>query len=111
MKHDVNLGRAVFWDMQNRLPRSMTSLDWDMNSVYDYYGDYINWYSDELNSFIFPGTTYHSKTWDRIRLNHSFDALSLIEMGLLIILKVINPILTYLYALKRFLHLHLQYFP
>ena len=52
----------------------MTSLDWDMNSVYDYYGDYINWYSDELDSFIFPGTTYHSKTWDRIRLNHSFDA-------------------------------------
>ena len=21
MKHDVNLGRAVFWDMKNRLPR------------------------------------------------------------------------------------------
>ena len=23
MKHDVNLGRAVFWDMKNRLPRSL----------------------------------------------------------------------------------------
>lgn len=59
----------------------MTSLDWDMNSVYDYYGDYINWYSDELNSFIFPGTTYHSKTWDRMRLNHSFDALFIDRNG------------------------------
>jgi pre-mRNA-processing factor 8 len=29
MKHDVNLGRAVFWDMKNRLPRSLTTLEWD----------------------------------------------------------------------------------
>lgn len=28
MKHDVNLGRAVFWDMANRLPRSLTTLEW-----------------------------------------------------------------------------------
>ena len=36
MKHDVNLGRAVFWDMKNRLPRSMTTLEWDnaLVSVY-----------------------------------------------------------------------------
>jgi hypothetical protein len=53
----------------------MTSLDWDKDSVYDYYDDYINWYSDELNSFIFPGTTYHSKTWDRLRLTPDFDAI------------------------------------
>jgi pre-mRNA-processing factor 8 len=29
MKHDVNLGRAVFWDIKNRLPRSLTSLNWE----------------------------------------------------------------------------------
>ena len=29
MRHDVNLGRAVFWDMKNRLPRSMTTIEWD----------------------------------------------------------------------------------
>lgn len=36
MKHDVNLGRAVFWEVRNRLPRSMTSLEWDNSfcSVY-----------------------------------------------------------------------------
>ncbi|CAD7933629.1 unnamed protein product, partial [Amoebophrya sp. A25] len=26
VKHDVNLGRAVFWEIQNRLPRSLTTL-------------------------------------------------------------------------------------
>jgi len=29
MKHDVNLGRATFWDIKNRLPRSVTTIDWD----------------------------------------------------------------------------------
>ncbi|KAJ2491268.1 Pre-mRNA-processing-splicing factor 8 [Coemansia sp. RSA 2050] len=29
MKHDVNLGRAVFWDIKNRLPRSVTTIEWD----------------------------------------------------------------------------------
>ncbi|KXJ94647.1 pre-mRNA processing splicing factor 8 [Microdochium bolleyi] len=29
MRHDVNLGRAVFWDLKNRLPRSVTTIDWD----------------------------------------------------------------------------------
>lgn len=33
MKHDVNLGRAVFWDMRNRLPRSVTTLEWDRSMV------------------------------------------------------------------------------
>ncbi|KAL1981780.1 hypothetical protein VTN96DRAFT_2163 [Rasamsonia emersonii] len=29
MRHDVNLGRAVFWDLKNRLPRSITTIEWD----------------------------------------------------------------------------------
>ncbi|KAK5100481.1 pre-mRNA-splicing factor 8 [Lithohypha guttulata] len=29
MRHDVHLGRAVFWDMKNRLPRSVTTIEWD----------------------------------------------------------------------------------
>lgn len=28
-RHDVNLGRAVFWDLKNRLPRSITTIEWD----------------------------------------------------------------------------------
>ena len=36
MKHDVNLGRATFWDIKNRLPRSVTTIKWDQSftSVY-----------------------------------------------------------------------------
>lgn len=36
MRHDVNLGRAVFWDLKNRLPRSVTTVEWDdtFSSVY-----------------------------------------------------------------------------
>lgn len=29
MKHDVNLGRAVFWEIKNRLPRSLTTIEWE----------------------------------------------------------------------------------
>lgn len=29
MKHDVNLGRAAFWEIKNRLPRSLTTVQWD----------------------------------------------------------------------------------
>ena len=42
MKHDVNLGRAVFWDMKNRLPRSVTTLEWDNSFVSVYSNDNPN---------------------------------------------------------------------
>ncbi|KDD76263.1 PROCN domain-containing protein, partial [Helicosporidium sp. ATCC 50920] len=42
MKHDVNLGRAVFWDLKNRLPRSLTTLDWDDSFVSVYSRDNPN---------------------------------------------------------------------
>ncbi|KAJ1723371.1 pre-mRNA-splicing factor 8 [Coemansia erecta] len=28
LRHDVNLGRAVFWDVRNRLPRALTTVEW-----------------------------------------------------------------------------------
>jgi pre-mRNA-processing factor 8 len=42
MKHDVNLGRAVFWDMKNRLPRSITTLNWDDTFISVYSKDNPN---------------------------------------------------------------------
>lgn len=42
MKHDVNLGRACFWDISNRLPRSLTSLEWDNSFVSVYSKDNPN---------------------------------------------------------------------
>ncbi|MGK3734459.1 MAG: pre-mRNA-processing factor 8 [Bacillariaceae sp.] len=42
LRRDVNLGRAVFWDMKNRLPRSVTTLDWDNAFVSVYSADNPN---------------------------------------------------------------------
>lgn len=42
MKHDVNLGRAVFWDLRNRLPRSVTTLLWEDTFVSVYSKDNPN---------------------------------------------------------------------
>ena len=42
LRRDVNLGRAVFWDMKNRLPRSITTLDWENSFVSVYSSDNPN---------------------------------------------------------------------
>ena len=42
MKHDVNLGRAVFWEVKNRLPRSLATLDWNSGFVSVYSRDNPN---------------------------------------------------------------------
>ena len=42
MKRDVHLGRAVFWDMKSRLPRSLTTLEWDESFVSVYSRDNPN---------------------------------------------------------------------
>ncbi len=42
MKHDVNLGRAVFWDIKNRLPRSLAQMNWDSSFVSVYSRDNPN---------------------------------------------------------------------
>ncbi|KAL5614752.1 uncharacterized protein BROUX77_000589 [Berkeleyomyces rouxiae] len=42
MRHDVNLGRATFWDLKNRLPRSLTTIEWDDSYVSVYSRDNPN---------------------------------------------------------------------
>ncbi len=42
MKHDVNLGRAVFWDIKNRLPRAITTIEWENSFVSVYSKDNPN---------------------------------------------------------------------
>eukprot|EP00735_Rhodelphis_limneticus_P013308 TRINITY_DN692_c0_g1::TRINITY_DN692_c0_g1_i1::g.28748::m.28748 TRINITY_DN692_c0_g1::TRINITY_DN692_c0_g1_i1::g.28748 ORF type:complete len:2358 (+),score=811.76,sp/Q99PV0/PRP8_MOUSE/82.36/0.0,PROCN/PF08083.6/1.3e-219,PRP8_domainIV/PF12134.3/8.5e-126,U6-snRNA_bdg/PF10596.4/8.9e-94,PRO8NT/PF08082.6/6.6e-81,U5_2-snRNA_bdg/PF10597.4/3.6e-69,PROCT/PF08084.6/1.3e+04,PROCT/PF08084.6/1.4e-48,RRM_4/PF10598.4/1.8e-44,JAB/PF01398.16/9.6e-08,Lipocalin_3/PF12702.2/0.43 TRINITY_DN692_c0_g1_i1:123-7076(+) len=42
MKHDVNLGRATFWDIKNRLPRSVTTIKWEESFVSVYSKDNPN---------------------------------------------------------------------
>ena len=42
MKHDVNLGRAVYWDIKNRLPRSLSTFEWENSFVSVYSKDNPN---------------------------------------------------------------------
>jgi pre-mRNA-processing factor 8 len=42
MKHDVNLGRAVFWEVKNRLLRSLTTIEWENSFVSVYSKDNPN---------------------------------------------------------------------
>jgi pre-mRNA-processing factor 8 len=48
LKRDVNLGRGIFWDIKNRLPRSVTTLDWDNSFVSVYSADNPNLLFDML---------------------------------------------------------------
>ncbi len=56
MKHDVNLGRAVFWDMKNRLPRSVTTFEWANSFVSVYSKDNPNLLFS-MSGFEVRGTT------------------------------------------------------
>jgi len=42
MKHDVNLGRAVFWEIKNKLPRALTTIEWESSFVSVYSKDNPN---------------------------------------------------------------------
>ncbi|KAL9939737.1 hypothetical protein V8E36_001554 [Tilletia maclaganii] len=42
IKHDVNLGRAAFWDIKNRLPRALTTIEWEDSFVSVYSKDNPN---------------------------------------------------------------------
>ena len=42
MKYDVNLARSAFWEIKNRLPRSMTTLEWSNTFVSVYSRDNPN---------------------------------------------------------------------
>lgn len=42
MKHDVNLGRAVFWEIKNKLPRALTTIEWENSFVSVYSKDNPN---------------------------------------------------------------------
>ena len=39
IKHDVILGRAVFWNVKQSLPRSLTTIEWDETFVSVYSKD------------------------------------------------------------------------
>ncbi|KAL4539197.1 hypothetical protein Ndes2526B_g02544 [Nannochloris sp. 'desiccata'] len=60
MKHDVNLGRAVFWDMKNRLPRSLTTLNWD--------DSFVSVYSKDNPNLLFAMSGFEVRILPKIRM-------------------------------------------
>jgi len=59
MKHDVNLGRATFWDIKNRLPRSVTTMEWD--------NSFVSVYSKDNPNILFNMCGFEVRILPRIR--------------------------------------------
>ncbi|TPX47926.1 hypothetical protein SeLEV6574_g02344 [Synchytrium endobioticum] len=62
MKHDVNLGRAVFWDMKNRLPRSLTTIEWE--------DSFVSVYSRDNPNLLFAMQGFEVRILPKIRTIH-----------------------------------------
>lgn len=60
MKHDVNLGRAVFWEVRNRLPRSLTSLEWD--------NSFCSVYSKDNPNLLFSMSGFEVRILPKVRM-------------------------------------------
>lgn len=60
MKHDVNLGRAVFWDMKNRLPRSLTTFEWD--------NSFVSVYSKDNPNLLFSMSGFEVRILPKVRM-------------------------------------------
>ncbi|KAJ1818209.1 Pre-mRNA-processing-splicing factor 8, partial [Coemansia sp. RSA 2598] len=61
MKHDVNLGRAVFWEMKNRLPRALTTIDWDDEATF------VSVYSQDNPNLLFDMAGFEVRILPRCR--------------------------------------------
>ncbi|KAK2732810.1 pre-mRNA-splicing factor 8 [Myotisia sp. PD_48] len=66
MRHDVNLGRAVFWDLKNRLPRSISTIEWD--------DTFASVYSRDNPNLLFSMCGFEVRILPKIRnLNEEFS--------------------------------------
>jgi pre-mRNA-processing factor 8 len=59
MKHDVNLGRSVFWEIKNRLPRCITTIHWE--------NTYVSVYSKDNPNLLFSMTGFEVRLLPKIR--------------------------------------------
>jgi pre-mRNA-processing factor 8 len=65
IRHDVNLGRAVFWDIRNRLPRSLTSLEWE--------NSFVSVYSNQNPNLLFSMLGFEVRILPKIRASNNFQ--------------------------------------
>ncbi|EAY02411.1 pre-mRNA processing 8 protein homolog PRP8 [Trichomonas vaginalis G3] len=70
IKHDVNLGRAVFWDLQNRLPRSLCEVNWNSseNSASGFHQSFASVYSKDNPNLLFYMCGFEVRILPKIRL-------------------------------------------
>ncbi len=64
MLPQVNLGRAVFWDMKNRLLRSLTTLDWD--------NSFVSVYSRDNPNLLFSMAGFEVRILPKIRMTEEY---------------------------------------
>ena len=65
MKHDVNLGRALFWDLKNRLPRSVSTIEWE--------NSFVSVYSKDNPNLLFNMCGFEVRVLPKMRaINESF---------------------------------------
>ena len=62
MKHDVNLGRAVFWEVKNRLPRSVTTVQWE--------DSFVSVYSRDNPNLLFDMCGFEVRIVPKVRTQH-----------------------------------------
>jgi pre-mRNA-processing factor 8 len=61
MKHDVNLGRATFWEIKNRLARSITTIEWE--------NSFVSVYSKDNPNLLFNKCGFEVRILPKIRAN------------------------------------------
>ena len=62
MKHDVNLGRACFWDIKNRLPRALTTIQWE--------DSFVSVYSKDNPNLLFNMNGFEVRILPKCRVEH-----------------------------------------
>lgn len=56
----MNLGRAVFWEIKNRLPRCLTTITWE--------NSFVSVYSKDNPNFLFAMVGFDVRILPKIRL-------------------------------------------
>lgn len=66
VKHDVNLARAVFWDIKNRIPRALTTIEWE--------DTFVSVYSKDNPNLLFSMLGFEVRILPKIRAGETQDA-------------------------------------
>ena len=65
MKFDVNLGRATFWEIKNRIPISLTTLEWNKS--------FVSVYSKDNPNLLFNMCGFEIRIIPKIRISQTLE--------------------------------------